>query len=213
MLTSGDAQIPQDRDGLEAFVQVEPRNFQAWLRLGRVRRWQGDETGAAEAFRRASELSARPGSGRVEAPDPVFVRASALDELGLSTEATPLFVAAAAIYERRLADPEYARLAWAWHRLGWCRKRSGDEAGAHGAWTRAVLEAESTLVPGDPTSLYNLACYRALASRLEPALESLRQAVDAGFGSLELLEHDEDLESLRREPRWSELLSRVRGGR
>lgn len=201
--------IPHDRDGLEAFVQVEPRNFEAWLRLGRYRRWQNDEPGAAQAFQRASELAGSASSNRIDSPDPVFVRANAMLALGLTSEARPVFAQAAGMYERRMADPEYQKVPFAWYSLGWCRQQTGDLKGAHGAWTRAVLEAESTLVPADPTSLYNLACFRALAGRHEPALDSLRQSIEAGFSNRDLMAHDEDLASLRADPRWEELLSRL----
>jgi Flp pilus assembly protein TadD len=61
--------------------------------------------------------------------------------------------------------------------------------------------------PGTPVVLYNLACAQALSGRREKALDALRAAVDAGFSDRRLLETDPDLESLRQEDGFRELLA------
>jgi len=65
------------------------------------------------------------------------------------------------------------------------------------------------LVPDNPTAHYNLACSLALLGRRAPALESLERAVELGYADPEYLLEDDDLKSLREEPRFAELVSRL----
>ncbi len=69
------------------------------------------------------------------------------------------------------------------------------------------------LVPQNPTAHYNLACSLCLTGRIDPALDSLRQACDLGFRDADHLERDEDLTKLRTDPRFRELVLQLRTGR
>jgi hypothetical protein len=59
-------------------------------------------------------------------------------------------------------------------------------------------------------ALYNVACAEALAGGREAALEHLAQAVAAGFGPRETIEKDDDLVSLRGNPRFAEILAKAK---
>jgi tetratricopeptide (TPR) repeat protein len=56
---------------------------------------------------------------------------------------------------------------------------------------------------------YNLACLRALSADPNTALALLGQAVDLGFGSTNLLETNEDFDTLHTLPGWQELNARA----
>ena len=56
------------------------------------------------------------------------------------------------------------------------------------------------------TSLYNAACARALANQRPEALDLLQRALDAGFDDPAHLREDDDLDSLRTEPRFRQLV-------
>ncbi len=56
------------------------------------------------------------------------------------------------------------------------------------------------------TSLYNAACARALASQKAEAMDLLQRALDAGFDDPDHLREDDDLDGLRAEPRFQQLL-------
>jgi tetratricopeptide (TPR) repeat protein len=58
---------------------------------------------------------------------------------------------------------------------------------------------------------YNTACAFALSGKRDAALDALKQAIDAGFYDWQWLEKDEDLASVRGEPRWKELVMSLRG--
>ncbi|HEU4382424.1 MAG TPA: protein kinase [Anaeromyxobacteraceae bacterium] len=66
------------------------------------------------------------------------------------------------------------------------------------------------LYPDDFTTLYNVACNYAVAGERERALDALERAVAGGRGSRRWIEHDTDLESLRSDPRFQEIMRRVK---
>jgi tetratricopeptide (TPR) repeat protein len=66
------------------------------------------------------------------------------------------------------------------------------------------------LQPENSTAHYNLACSLALCRRPAAALQSLRQAVNLGYRDFNWILHDPDLESLKRNPRFVELLEQLK---
>ncbi len=89
--------------------------------------------------------------------------------------------------------------------LGRLHKRQGDYAAALAEHKLALAEA-----PDLPDLYYNIACYYALLKRKEDAIAWLAAALDHGFGRLDVLRQDPDLQSLRGDPRFDLL---VRTGR
>lgn len=79
-----------------------------------------------------------------------------------------------------------------------------------------ALEADLKTVAvlkDDATAWYNLACSFSNLSRLDEAIESLRKAVDLGYRDFPYLLKDPDLENVRRDPRFREILNRKWGKR
>ncbi len=66
------------------------------------------------------------------------------------------------------------------------------------------------LRPESPRANYNLACSYALLDRPEDAFRALDAAVENGFEDGEHLSRDDDLKSLRGDPRFAEIIVRVR---
>ncbi|MBK9968286.1 MAG: tetratricopeptide repeat protein [Holophagales bacterium] len=71
---------------------------------------------------------------------------------------------------------------------------------------RAFVAAAETGVR-EGTSLYNAACARALAGQKPEALDLLQRALDSGFDDPDQLREDDDLDSLRAEPRFRQLVT------
>jgi hypothetical protein len=65
------------------------------------------------------------------------------------------------------------------------------------------------LDPSDAIVWYNLACSQALLHMKKEAFESLDCAVDLGYREVEHLREDEDLKSLRDDPRFEGLMLRL----
>jgi tetratricopeptide (TPR) repeat protein len=71
------------------------------------------------------------------------------------------------------------------------------------------LQIDKRLVelrPTDPLAYYNLACSYALTGRPDPALKTLRRAVELGYRDFRYMREDRDLETVRQDPRFRQLL-------
>lgn len=71
----------------------------------------------------------------------------------------------------------------------------------------AVDQRLVTLKPRDPIAHYNLACSLTLLKQNTPAVAALRKAIELGYRDFEHMQKDPDLESLRTDPRWADLVN------
>ena len=62
------------------------------------------------------------------------------------------------------------------------------------------------LRPSDPLAHYNLACSYALLKRPDQSLKTLRRAVELGYRDFRYMCEDHDLDSIRQDPRFRQLL-------
>ena len=62
------------------------------------------------------------------------------------------------------------------------------------------------LRPSDPLAHYNLACSYALLKRSELAIKTLRRAVELGYRDFRYMREDHDLDSIRHDPRFRQLM-------
>jgi tetratricopeptide (TPR) repeat protein len=71
------------------------------------------------------------------------------------------------------------------------------------------LQIDKRLVqlrPNDPLVHYNLACSLALLKRNDLALKTLRRAVELGYRDFRYMREDRDLDAVRNDPRFRQLL-------
>ena len=71
------------------------------------------------------------------------------------------------------------------------------------------LQVDRRLValrPTDPLAHYNLACSYALVKRAEQSLKTLRRAVELGYRDFRYMREDRDLDAIRHDPRFRQLL-------
>lgn len=95
-----------------------------------------------------------------------------------------------------------------WAQLGAARYRMKDYRGAMMAFEQALelgTFAEDTCFPFDLA--YRIACCYALLEEGEPALEWLAKAFDLGYRDLEQAQTDDDLASLRDDPRYRDIVA------
>jgi tetratricopeptide (TPR) repeat protein len=74
---------------------------------------------------------------------------------------------------------------------------------------REGLKVDQRLVqlrPADPTAHYNLACRYALLKQPDLALSTLRRAVELGYRDFRYMTQDRDLDSVRKDPRFKQLI-------
>jgi tetratricopeptide (TPR) repeat protein len=62
------------------------------------------------------------------------------------------------------------------------------------------------LRPTDPLAHYNLACSYALLKRPDQAIKTLRRAIELGYRDFRYMREDRDLDSIRHDPRFRQLL-------
>ena len=62
------------------------------------------------------------------------------------------------------------------------------------------------LRPHDALAHYNLACSYSLLKKIDLALRTLRQAIELGYSDFRFLREDRDLDALRKDPRFRQLL-------
>jgi tetratricopeptide (TPR) repeat protein len=62
------------------------------------------------------------------------------------------------------------------------------------------------LRPSDPLAHYNLACSYALLKRPDQSLKTLRRAVELGYRDFRFMREDRDLDAIRHDPRFRQLL-------
>jgi tetratricopeptide (TPR) repeat protein len=62
------------------------------------------------------------------------------------------------------------------------------------------------LRPRDALAHYNLACSYALLKRTDQAIKTLRHAVELGYRDFRYMREDRDLDFIRRDPRFRQLL-------
>jgi tetratricopeptide (TPR) repeat protein len=74
---------------------------------------------------------------------------------------------------------------------------------------REGLDVDRRLValrPKDPIAHYNLACSLSLLGQLDAALGALERAIHLGYGDFEFILKDPDLENLRQDPRFQQII-------
>jgi tetratricopeptide (TPR) repeat protein len=76
------------------------------------------------------------------------------------------------------------------------------------------LQVDRRLVqlrPQDALAHYNLACSYALLKRPDQALKTLRRAVELGYRDFRYMREDRDLDSIRHDPRFRQLMREYDG--
>jgi tetratricopeptide (TPR) repeat protein len=89
-----------------------------------------------------------------------------------------------------------------------CLRVMGNNLTLKGRYTQglAIDKRLVQLRPHDPLAHYNLACSYALLKRSDLALRSLRRAVELGYRDFRYMKEDHDLDSIRHDPRFRQLL-------
>src|SRR5688572_30291075 len=173
-------------------IEIDPDDFIAYWTLGRLYFSQGNLEQALGLFRRVIEI--KPGfySAYLDV-------AQTCQGLGRTEEAAAArrqVVELLPNYLLQNPDDARARMVYALTLANYGRR---EEAVSEGA---KALE----LSPSDPVMLYNGACLYSQLGEVARAIAALRQAVAAGYWNLGWMQHDPDLNPLRGEPEFVELM-------
>jgi tetratricopeptide (TPR) repeat protein len=205
-----------------AWVGAHPEDGDAWVFLGNAQVEAQHFDGARVSLRRAIELAPDVGEsyamlGRIEAENKNHAAAIPLLEkaLVLMPEDAEAHHQLGGIYLAQKRYPEAVRQLEEAVRLapgnGYAWNKLGIAVLATGGAERAVESFQHVLeyVPNDAAVLYNFACAQARAGHAGAALDALGRSIDNGYKDRKNLSSDPDLQSLRGEPRFAELVHRL----
>lgn len=178
----------------ERAIELDPNQFSAHFFFGRVSFQQGKFEQALRLFTAAADI--RPDH------EALFLAATALEALGRSEEATAQNRAGLKIVAEHMElNPDDARAATF---RAVANGRIGDSKEGF-KWAERALAID----PTDAGVKYNVSCFYALEGKSDRAIEILTQALDGGFNQRDWMENDPDLDSLREDSRFGELLDRT----
>jgi len=188
-------QLESAQESFETAIRLDPTLYEARYFYGRVCFQQGKLELAVRLFEQAAELR--------DDYQPQFFVAQSLAALKRQAAAETAYRKAFRLVERHLEfNPDDAR-AVTMGAVSLCRigeKSKGIE------WADRAIAIDSD----DAGVSYNAACLYALEGKVDKAIASLEQAITRGFGNRAWLEHDPDLDALRDDPRFLQLLANAR---
>jgi serine/threonine protein kinase/Flp pilus assembly protein TadD len=177
--------------GLKA-IELDPNNHVAYWILGRIYHTTDRDIEAVDLFKKVISLS------------PNFYAAYGdlqivYEKLGKKEGWEEILGAALQMYPRYLLQyPDEAR-AHMFYALDLTKVKKIDEGKAEAA---KALE----LSPTDPLMMYNAACFYARLGEKRLALDTLKNAFAVGYENYEWIARDTDLDSIRNEPEYIELM-------
>lgn len=179
----------------EKAIELNPSLYEAYYYYARARFHEGDLEKAAALFAKASEVNPAEYQARL-------LRVQVLRGLGRLEQAIAEAKEAVAVVEKHLEwNPDDARAL----QLGAGPLILIGDTKRAIRWLERALEID----PTDSIVLYNVACNLATMGQTDKALDNLERAIEHGTVSATWMRNDEDLASLRDQPRFQALLRRL----
>ncbi|MDX1570271.1 MAG: tetratricopeptide repeat protein [Xanthomonadales bacterium] len=179
----------------ERAIELNPNLFESYYYYGLACSSKGDFAKAVEMYREAMEVNPN------DYQSPLFL-AQAYSSMGRRQDEMRVRLASLNTIQRHLElNPHDTRALYcaANNLVSIGEKEKGREMAE-----RALGQDEN-----EPVVLYNVACFYAMQGNSDRSLELLERAVEQGWGDRAWLETDSDLNSLRDNPRFKELLEKV----
>jgi adenylate cyclase len=181
----------------ETAIGLNPNSFGAWFTYARSKTCQGDVPKAIEFYQKAADVSP-------EDYQSVLLQVSLLksrgDLKGARAKAQEGLRRARAFLK---LNPDDNR---AWNMGASALQTLGKTSEAE-EWIQTSLRNS----PRDSVITYNAACFYALIGNIDKSLDYLAQSADVGCLNLDWLEQDSDLDSIRDNPRFEEIISSYKG--
>ncbi len=179
----------------EKAIELNPESFEAYYFYARACLGQGKYEQAAEHFEQACRM--RPED--YVAPKLLAQVYISLDRKNESEAANRRSLEAAEAHLELY--PNEPRPLY----MGAAAMASIGEVERAKEWADRALAAE----PEEPMVLYNVACAYSQLGEFDKAIDCLDESITFGIGQKEWFEHDSDLDPLRDNPRFQQLLARL----
>jgi serine/threonine protein kinase/Tfp pilus assembly protein PilF len=180
----------------EAAIRLNPRLFEAHYYYGRMCFAKGDLVRAAKLFEEA--INVRPEDYQVPG-----ILAGIYHTLNEQTKYIATVKSTVEKSERHLElNPDDAR---AYYMGGGGLLLLGEVEKGEEWFARAIA-----IEPGNVGTHYNIACVYAQIGKIDKSIENLRNAIEHGFSHKEWVENDPDLDPLRNDSRFQELLAKMK---
>lgn len=173
-------------------IELDPNNYIGYWILGRICHTTDRDSEAVDLFKRVIGLN------------PDFYSAYGdlqvvYERLGDKDKWRETLQAALQMYPKYLLQhPDDAR-ARIWYAIDLTKGDRFDEAKAEA--TKAIQ-----LSPDDPVMLYNVACFYSRLGDSQPAIDTLKKSIIAGYENYEWIKRDSDFNNIRSEPDYIELM-------
>lgn len=173
-------------------IELDPNNYLAFWILGRIYHTSDRDSEAVDLFNKVILIN----------PDFYSVYSDlqiVYSRLGLKGKYNEILQVSLVAYSRYLSQhPDDAR----------CHMFYAVDLAQAGRKDEAKTEAARALdlSPSDPLMLYNAACFYAQMSDTSKAVEMLRSAIAAGYPDYEWFKRDPDLDSIRDDAGYKELM-------
>jgi adenylate cyclase len=179
----------------ESAIRLAPGLFEAYYFYARTAFVQGKLERAIVLYEKASEVN----PADYQAP---LLVAQSYDNLGRHREADAARRRGVRIAEAKfMLEPDDSRALY----MGANGLVALGQVERGLKWTAQAL----ALDPDEPMVLYNAACIQSLAGRIDDALDSLERAVHNGLTQKSWLEHDSNLDALRKSRRYKALIQQL----
>ncbi|HKO59400.1 MAG TPA: tetratricopeptide repeat protein, partial [Thermoanaerobaculia bacterium] len=213
-------ELTRAADALNRAVQADPANTNAWHNLACAYALAGDSTHALDALEKSVTLGSNSAEQIKKDPDLASLRAQrrylAIIDLARSLDLNT----GQQWMNGWLGDDDanwgqtvkhfedvtrqHPEMGRAWFNLGYARLRANDPRGSVAAFQKSL-----DLGHRPATSSYNIGCAYAVAGNSDAAFRALQSALDRGMDLSGNLEKDDDLESLRDDPRFEALVEKA----
>ena len=179
----------------ERAVQLDPNLFEAWYFRARHAFARGEREKALRYYREAIRVHPED----YQSP---LLMAQTLDDLGQQQQALEARRSGIALAEDHLRIyPDDVRAVYC--------AANGMAALGETSRARELCARALAIRPSDGMVLYNVGCVYSLLGCREEALAALEKAVECGLRETGWYEHDSNLDPLRSDPRFQQLLARL----
>ncbi len=178
----------------ETAIRLDPQSFEAKYFFARTRFHEGEFAASAHLFEQACDIR--------DDYQARLLAAQSYAALGDDAKANEAYATALGVIEQHLElNPGDARAvtlgAGVLMRLG--RGEEGMQ------WAERAL----TIDPKDAVVLYAIACSYSVHGLRDEALDLLERALNSGFGDIEWIDKDPDLDAIRDDPRFEALMRKA----